>query len=227
MGLFRAEGTFMTMLARIIDLIWLNFLFLVCSIPFFTIGASITALSYVTMKMTEDNEGYITRSFFSAFRQNFKQATAIFALCLFLCAVFGIDFLVLVRNGHSILSKAGLFLCIPFFCLLITIQYVFALLARFDNSVKNTIKNALMVAIANMPRTLLMLLISVGIPFLCLCDLHFLPLFLICAFSLSAYMNAFSINKIFSKYMSRENTSLAEIETNYGEHSQGMGKDEQ
>lgn len=55
----------------------LNLLWLICSLPVFTIGASTTALIYTSMKLS-DNEGYWHQNFFSSFKENFKQATALF-----------------------------------------------------------------------------------------------------------------------------------------------------
>ena len=83
-GLFRALG-------KLADLMLLNILFLVCSLPIFTIGASFTAMYYVTLKLAENEEGYIARGFLKSFKQNFKQATIIWLILLF----FGI---VLVLN---------------------------------------------------------------------------------------------------------------------------------
>ena len=48
-GLFRALG-------KLADLMLLNILFLVCSLPIFTIGASFTAMYYVTLKLAENEE---------------------------------------------------------------------------------------------------------------------------------------------------------------------------
>ena len=59
----------------------LNLLWLICSLPVFTIGASTTALIYTSMKLS-DNEGYWHQNFFSSFKENFKQATALFFIYL-------------------------------------------------------------------------------------------------------------------------------------------------
>lgn len=61
--MFSIEGKFFGTISRLGDLVILNILFLVCSIPIVTIGASITAMYSVTKKMAEEREGYIVRSF--------------------------------------------------------------------------------------------------------------------------------------------------------------------
>ncbi len=58
---FALDSPFMTALNKLADLIWLNILTAICCIPVFTIGASLTALHYVVLKMAKNEEGYITK----------------------------------------------------------------------------------------------------------------------------------------------------------------------
>jgi len=51
----------------------LGFLGFVFSIPVITMGASITAMFYVGMKLVRDEEGYVFKGFIKSFKQNFKQ----------------------------------------------------------------------------------------------------------------------------------------------------------
>ena len=72
------ENKILELLSRIIDLLLLNFLFIITSIPIFTIGASLCALYSVNLKMTRKEESYVIKDFFRSFRQNFRQATPSF-----------------------------------------------------------------------------------------------------------------------------------------------------
>ena len=81
----------------------LNILMLICCIPIFTIGASVTAMYYVAFKMVKNEEGYITKSFFKAFRENFRQATPVWLVMLALLVFFWVD-LSVIRSG--IMSKS-------------------------------------------------------------------------------------------------------------------------
>lgn len=67
----------MRILTRIFDLIILNLLFIICSLPVITIGTSLTALYSVTLKIVRNEEGYIVRGFFKAYKENFKQSLII------------------------------------------------------------------------------------------------------------------------------------------------------
>ncbi|MGN0294433.1 MAG: DUF624 domain-containing protein [Lachnospiraceae bacterium] len=72
------EFKIMDVLSRLMDLLVLNFLFLLTSLPIITIGASLTALFSVSMKVVHDEESYISKNYVHAFRENFLQATAAF-----------------------------------------------------------------------------------------------------------------------------------------------------
>ena len=69
--LFNLDSPIMVFLSKMADLLILNLLALICCIPIITIGASMTAMSYVTLKMVRDEECYIAKDFFKSFRQNF------------------------------------------------------------------------------------------------------------------------------------------------------------
>ena len=81
-GIFDIDSPFIQFLAHIADLIILNIVFLICCIPFVTIGPSITALNYVTLKLAAKEDINVIRSFFKSFRQNFRQALIIWILLL-------------------------------------------------------------------------------------------------------------------------------------------------
>ena len=84
---FNIDSPIMVGLNKLADLIWLNILTFICCIPIITVGASITALNYVALKMVRNEEGYVTRSFFKSFKQNFKQATIIWLIMLLVAAI--------------------------------------------------------------------------------------------------------------------------------------------
>ena len=77
---FNMDSPIMRFLSRVCDLIILNLLTIVCCIPVFTAGASITALFSVTLKMVKGEESYIVRGFFKGFKENFKQSTIIWII---------------------------------------------------------------------------------------------------------------------------------------------------
>ena len=135
-------------LGKIADLIIINLLVLVCSIPIITIGASWTAMYYVTVKMVKNEESYVTRDFFKSFKQNFRQATVIWLINLIVLFVLGADALI-IRNGlmknlpQAFIVAMGIF---AFFIVAIMV-FVYPLLSHFDNTIRNTIKNAFLLCL--------------------------------------------------------------------------------
>ena len=155
-GLFNYDGPVFTALNKLTDLIILNLLFIVCCIPIFTIGASCTAMAYVTQKQKDGREGYIWKSFFHSFKQNFFQATIIW-MCMLALAVFMLIDMQIVKNmaGNSA-AVLKIFLIAGAVIWFMIFNVVFPLLAKFDNKTLATVKNAALIAVANAPKTILL-----------------------------------------------------------------------
>ncbi|MDD6325759.1 MAG: YesL family protein [Lachnospiraceae bacterium] len=196
-GLFRALG-------KLADLMLLNILFIVCSLPIFTIGASFTAMYYVTLKLAENEEGYIARGFWKSFKQNFKQATIIWLIMLFFGIVLVLDLLILKDSTGTFVTVLRVVITATMIIYALILLYVFPILARFYNSVKDTFKNAFIMAVVNLPRTFVMLVIcaaSVLATFLNTYTLWYgILIWMMAGFALVAFANSFFFKKIFAKY---------------------------
>ena len=197
---FNLDSPFMVFLSNLTDVVILNVLCLVCCIPIVTIGPSITAMHYVTLKMVREEEGYVVKSFFKAFKENFKQSVIVWMVFLVITLVFFLDYRILKASGMEenkvfaiIIGAIYLFVCL-------TVMYVFPLLSRFENTLKQTVKNALFMSILHIFKTILMAVIYV-IPFVLL-PLHYnvILAFLIIGLSGPAYINSFIWKSIFRKY---------------------------
>ena len=154
------EGPVYEFLSKLADFVILNLLFVVCSIPIVTIGASMTAMSYVMIKMKEGEEGYVWKSFFHSFRQNFLQATAIWLMLLAAFILLVLDVMIL-RNSTGTPSLIMKFvILLGFLIWLLETLYVFPILSRFVNTIRGTMKNALLLALANAPKAILSALVT-------------------------------------------------------------------
>ena len=134
-NLFNFDGPVLQFIHKIVYSVYLNILWFLCCIPIVTVGASTTALFYVTLKMSKNEEGNITKAFFHSFRENLKQGTLIWLILLALGILLGIDGYVL---------------------------YIFPLLARFDNTIGAMFKNALFIGVRFLFCTALMAAIYFG-----------------------------------------------------------------
>lgn len=220
---FNFEGPVFTFLSRLADLFWLNLLFIVCCIPVITIGAATTALYYVTLKMAKDEEGYITRSYFKSFKENFMQATVIWIGFLVLGIIMIMD-LRIVNGGNvaEVFSSPALgnVIMVAVFVMgvvfLMTGTYVFPILAQFDNTTRNTVKNAFLISIRHLPYTIGMLIIT-ALPIALIWFFPALFILVLIMFSATAYFNSKIFNKIFVLYMPKEDESLNTAEDINGE----------
>ena len=66
-NLLSPEGTVMQFITKLVYSVYLNILWFICCIPIVTVGASTTALFYVSLKIVKNEEGNITKSFFHSF----------------------------------------------------------------------------------------------------------------------------------------------------------------
>lgn len=209
--IFDLDNPIMRFLGKLFDLMHLNLLFIICSIPIFTIGASLTAMYSVALKMVKNEETYIGKDFFKSFRMNFKQGTAIWFIFLFVGWLLYTDTQILNNvdfNWSNALRIAIFAISLIFICMF---TYVFPILARFINSVKVTIKNSLLMCIAHLPYTGLFLLIDGAILFIATRSGY--ALYTTCFVGMIggiagvAYIQAVFFRKIFARYEPEEEPS--------------------
>ncbi len=201
---FDMESPFMRVLNRIGDLLILNFIVIICCIPVVTAGAAFTGMSYVLLKIVRGEEGYLIRGFFKSFKQNFKQATILWLLILLVIGIYVGDFLIFNYSGIGFPKAFVIVICAIAVILLMVAVYVFPILARFDNTIKNTIKNAFFMAILNLPKTILMVLL-LFLPFVIMYFSTYATIFVIMfGISVPAYLSAHLYSGIFKKFEPEE-----------------------
>lgn len=153
-GFFSVDGGLYRFLGKFWDLVRLNFMWLLFSLPVITIGASTVAAYSVAMKMVDDEEGYVARSFVSAFKANFRQGTVMGLV--FLAATYAIylDYEInrVSEEGSIILIVIGI---VSVFVYVTAMLYSFPLLARYENGIVATIQNSMEISRRYFGRTLL------------------------------------------------------------------------
>ncbi len=161
--LFSMDNLFFRTVGKLVDLIWVNILTLICALPVVTAGASFSAMYYLLLRMAENDQGALTRGFFRAFRENFKKATKVWLCDLVIIAVYLYNFYLLregILDGYGMMKKISLVLIVAILLLTVMVSnYIFALLARYENELKQTVKNAFLLSFAFFPRSLCMVVI--------------------------------------------------------------------
>lgn len=202
-------------LSKLGDMICLNVMWLVCCIPVVTIGASTTALYTVMLKLVKNEEGYVFRGFLKAFKTNFKQSTIIWLIVLALGIVWTVDFHVAgLMPGMAGIVMSAIFLALGFI-LLSVLLYIFPLTARYENGIKATFKNALILTVARLPYTLAMDAIVVAAVVVSLWStvtiVFALPIWLIIGGALIAWANSYILRKVFVIFEGDESKTDEEV----------------
>ena len=202
-------------LSKLGDMICLNVMWLVCCIPVVTIGASTTALYTVMLKLVKNEEGYVFRGFLKAFKTNFKQSTIIWLIVLALGIVWTVDFCMAgLMPGMAGIVMSAIFLALGFI-LLSVLLYIFPLTARYENGIKATFKNALILTVARLPYTLAMDAIVVAAVVVSLWStvtiVFALPIWLIIGGALIAWANSYILRKVFVIFEGDESKTDEEV----------------
>lgn len=158
MKFFSVDSPFYKFMSRFWDMAVLNFLWFICCIPIITIGPSTVAAFTVTLKMVDEEEGYIARNFFKAFKANLKQGIPLGLIAIVCVIVVNFDFqLFNVIEGNPMMPLIVGMFSLTFF--IMGLVYAFPLMARYENTLVNTIKNSFKLSIRYFGRTLAMIFI--------------------------------------------------------------------
>lgn len=210
--IFDLDSPVVSVMNRIVDLVWINILTLLLCIPVITAGAAITSMYYVLIKMKRKEDSYITKMYFKSFKQNFLQATLLWIFILLVgLGMVGTEQMLALREGAQVLRIT---IAIMFILYLCVVSYVFPILSRFDNSIARTLLNAFLMCMVHLPKTILIVLIHIAF---CvayyLLFLRAIPFIFLAGFSLPAFLATCLLSGIFKKYEPVEDVEEESIET--------------
>ena len=161
-NLFNYDSPFMTGLAKFYRLILADALWIVFSIPVITAGASLTAFYYTIQTNLKYNRGYVWTCFWESFKENLGQATKIWLLFLAVGAVLLLDegmLRYLREAGHGTFGLEVLLGVLGAIVLTYAV-WTFACVARFENTLRATLRNAAVLAVLNPGRSLVILAVG-------------------------------------------------------------------
>ena len=181
----------------VFDLAVLNVLTLLCSLPVITAGASFTAMHYVLWHMVRGEESYVSKQFFAAFKQNFRQATLLWLGCLAVIAVLGVDALAAQQLSADRRWMAFAALAVVAVAALAVAEMFFVLLSRYQNDTLAHLKNAALLAVGSFPRVLAIVVILASSAVLYISFVSYLiPFMLILGITLPQYCCAWLYNPV-------------------------------
>ena len=151
-------------LTAVFDLMALSVLWVVFSLPVFTMGAASAALYSAVYHHVRKGEDYLWNSFWTAFKENFKRSTLAWLVALAILAFLGGDALLLrslILGGYSFGWFYGITLALLVLALTWTV-YLAAYAARFDGTVKEVLRFSFMLFRAHPVKMLCVLALVVG-----------------------------------------------------------------
>lgn len=206
--IFNMDNGVFRVLGKLVDCIWLSILFIFSCIPIFTIGPALTALYYTVQKVLKNDRGYVGAEYWKSFRCNFKQGTIIWLIMLAVGLLLYGDVQILKyldQEGNS-LGKTYIFFQIMLVFEVIWGVYVYPYMSRFENTKKNILKNAGFMAILHLPKTLLLAVITIVFGLI----VYIIPIAILIAPALYAWLINPILESIFQKYMSEEDRIIEE-----------------
>jgi len=141
---------------RLTDVFLLNLVYLLFCLPIVTIGAATVAAYTVTIKMVDDEEGYIFRDFLKAFKANFPRGTLLWLLNAVAGYALYLDWQLAIKpdNPSVLVIVIGILSAAFIFAAFI---YAYPLTARYDNTLRNTLENSVQICLKYFGRTLILL----------------------------------------------------------------------
>lgn len=192
------------------DMMILNLLTLLCSVPIITMGAAFTAMNDVVIRIVRQEENGILRSYGRAFRQNLKKGSLFGIILLLAVGLLYFDYLCALAYAapfrYGVAALAVLLLALA--------MYVFALLARYENGLMATIKNAAVLAVGYFPQTLGMVCFFLAFWLLGIRYYRIgAPILFLFGFSLPCYICALLLRKAFDRMEEEQKQHGQEGET--------------
>lgn len=196
---FNIEGSFNKYAGFVADTLILSLLWIFFSIPIFTIGASTTALFYVSTRRIANREGYITSDFWKSFKASFVRATLLWVVILLIVFLIGWNMLLAIQNP-AMMGDLGRFVLPAQIVILVEIlfivTYIFPVTARFDMSVKETLKTCFFMANRHILTSITCVAVLIA---LFIATLFWFPIAFL-APGIYAMLTSFMIMRIFKKY---------------------------
>ena len=167
-----------------------------------TAGAALAAMYKVTVDMVYDMEGGMIKGFFQAFRENFKQATLYWLILLVVLVSLGCDFLLIFTFFPD--GKVMYILLAVLASLVVCVSgYMLPLMVRYENTLRQHLMNAAVLAIIKLPKTVAMAVLNL----LPLIIAYFsIPVFaqtlifwLFIGFSFVAYLNVSMMKSVYAQ----------------------------
>ncbi len=215
MKLFNPDSPLMSFLTRLADLVILNLLWLVCCVPVVTIGASTTAMYHVLRHLQDGGVTSITRDFFQSFKSDFKQATLVYLVLLIPTVAVVMNAWILSGQSSDVVPVyVRAVWMVSVLLLTFVVSFVYPVMAYFDDTVWKTLRTAAVLAVAKLPRTILISILNLlPIIVMFVSFAFFLQssiFWLLIGGSLTGYLNMLILKPVFKKLIPESDADVSE-----------------
>lgn len=204
---FTPDSKFFVLCSRLVELVKINLLWMIGCLPVVTVGAATTAM-ITCLYAFRAEEPCGSRVFFAAFRRSFKTATLLWLLIAFFGAMLALDYAIVAYLAFPGRMAVIALIFFVLFVVVLVAGMIFPLLSQFPGGMKDTIINAILLCIANLPKMLLVTAMNVMpvLLFLLLPKVFVLMGFvwLVCGFALMGLYDITVIEKIFAQFRKAE-----------------------
>ena len=198
------DNKIMNLFSRIVDLLLLNFLFVITSLPVLTLGASLTALFSVSLKLVRNEESYVSRDYFRAFKKNFCQATVSFWAFSLIIALLAGNLMISFQQAGNFYLVLRMISFLFMIFIGIYFLYFFPVLARFYFTTRQILLHIPHMIFTHFSDFVLLVVLlippiffSVYSLFTAICIVVF---GCVCGFSACAYVMSMLFRRIFEPY---------------------------
>lgn len=156
MRFFSVDGPIYKFMSSFMQVFLLNLCFLVTSIPIVTVGVSLVAMYDVMLRMVDNEEGYVVKQYFKAFKNNLKQGIPLGILNLIAVYAVYLDFALFqaLEDPPIWVLIAGM---LSAFYFTLIFLYSYPQVARYQNKLWIIMRNSFRIAIKYFGWTLLMI----------------------------------------------------------------------
>lgn len=200
MGIFAVDGKLAGFLNRLGSLFVLNILTMICCIPVFTLGAAMTALYASTLRLVRGEDGSLVKGYFKAFHANFKQATKVWLAGGGIIGFMILDIWLLNFLEGTFGQIYRILLFVLILLVVLELIYTFALMARFQNTIKNTLKNALILSVGKIIPALFVLILMALPVVLLMISYRFVAVDILLGISGPVYLSSIYFTSLFQRY---------------------------
>lgn len=213
MGRFLSiDSPLMRGMSKVADLMILNLLVILTCVPVITIGASLSAMHYVLIKLNRNEGTSVFKMYFKSFKENLLQGTVLWLINLVGLLFFSYDVYIFFFAPNTLPPVALIFVIAVGILFVMTSMYFYPLQARFVNPVGVTLRNAFFIMVINFPKSILMIIIYCLPVILMMLESLFIPMALLFGITVPGYMAVKLYSKVFAKIEPKEEEIAEDME---------------